>query len=155
MTGHPGEGQHVGPVQSHVPLPQGGARRAPGGSAPLQPRIHETSVKRLLGCEAVHPHSRLPPASPPDMLCLKSLGNQEMLVSVTGVFSDGVTADCRLSPALLVRLGIRQACACTPLLLPQVSIPALGAHSPRSHQRYLPLQRLLTSLFPPVPVNQM
>lgn len=87
--------------------------------------------------------------------CLKSLGNQEMLVSVTGVFSDGVTADCPLSPALLVQLGIRQACACAPLLLPQVSIPALPAHSPRSHQHYLLLQSLPTSLFLPVPVSDL
>ena len=66
--------------------------------------------------------------------CLKSLGNQGMLVSVTGVFSDGVTADCHLSPALPVQLGIRQACACAPLLLPQVSIPALALwRTPHAH----------------------
>lgn len=61
------------------PLPQEGARQAPGGDAPLQPRIHETRVKRLLGCEAVHPTPT--PRHPLRMTvlytptCFKSLGN--------------------------------------------------------------------------------
>ena len=82
MTGHPGVGQHMGPVQSCIPLPQGGARRAPGGNAPLQPRIHETSVKRLLGCEAVHPHSRLraaPPAPAPARHALRTTEHANLI----------------------------------------------------------------------------
>lgn len=147
----------MGPVWPCVSLPLDRARQAPGGDAPLQPRIHETRLKLCT------------PPPPPDILSGRQFFTHqpvskaweiqpslEMLVSsVTGVFSDGAIADCRLSPALLVQLGSGQACARAPLLLPpQVSILALPAHSPHSHH-VTHCFRGCQPLFPPVPLNQM